>query len=225
MSDALPCEPAGRDLWRPAAPVPGPVVEKPGIGDIFRFFATARRNLLAAFDQSAYRDPIVRRRSFGVDIWIVSEPEAVKRVLLDNAGNYPKSYQQNRRLRPMVGEGLLTSEGEAWRWQRRTAAAAFQHKRILAFAPAMTQAAEDMLARWDREALPERDLADETMRLTYDVLSRTVFGRDTPTDARRMGDAFGLYFDTVGRLDLAALLNLPEWVPTAGRLKARPALR
>ncbi len=214
-----------RDRKRPVAPVLFPEPPKPGWRDIIAFFNRARRNLLTAFGELPYTQPIVRRSLLGTPIWIVSDPEAVKRILLDNVANYPKGGQQQRRLKPAVGDGLLTAGGESWRWQRRTTAPAFQHKKIVAFAPAMTAAAEEMLKAWDGDDAAERDIAPEMMRLTYDVLSRTVFGAGTRTDPKKMGEAFELYFDTVGRLDLAAFLNLPEWVPTLGRLRARPALR
>lgn len=226
MSDALaePLKPV-RDQRRPAAPVPPDEPETPRLRDIGAFFFRARNNLLTAFSKTVYRQLIVRRGFMGTPVWIVSDPEAVKRILLDHVGNYPKSVQQQRRLRPALGDGLLTAGGESWRWQRRTTSPAFQHKKIVAFAPAMTAAAADMVASWDGEAAAERDIPHDMMRLTYDVLSRTVFGEGARTDPVKMGAAFERYFDTIGRLDLAAFLNLPEWVPTVGRLKARPALR
>lgn len=215
----------GRDPKRPIAPVPPDEPDTPRLRDIGAFFLRARSNLLTAFSKTVYRQLIVRRGFMGTPIWIVSDPEASKRILLDNVNNYPKSLQQQRRLKPALGEGLLTAGGENWRWQRRTTAPAFQHKKIVAFAPAMTAAADDMLAAWDKDGATVRDIPHDMMRLTYDVLSRTVFGADARTDADKMGAAFERYFDTVGRLDLASFLNLPEWVPTIGRLKARPALK
>lgn len=227
MSEALKAEGPPRDPKRPPAPIPPiePPESKLGVGDYWRFFQNARRNLITAFSDIVYREPIVRRRFAGVDTWIVSEPEAIKRILLDNAENYPKSLQQRRRLEPALGHSILLSEGDGWRWQRRTTAPAFQHKRIIAFAPAMVKATEDMLARWAHEPAPERDIAREMMRLTYDVLSRTVFGNAAPSDVGKMGAAFELYFDTAAKLDLAAFLNLPTWVPTIGHMRAAPALR
>lgn len=225
MTEGMSALASTRDRKRPVAPQPVAEPDNPGWRDVLAFFLRARRNLLTAFGETPYRQPIVRRALLGTPVWIVSDPEAIKRILLDNVANYPKGVQQQRRLRPAVGEGLLTAQGEAWRWQRRTTAPAFQHKKIVAFAPAMVAATKDMLDGWARDGATERDLAPEMMRLTYDVLSRTVFGADARTDPVRMGEAFERYFDTVGRLDLAAFLNLPEWVPTVGRLRARPALR
>jgi len=225
MSEVLNAAALPRDPRRPIAPAPPLEPERPRIRDIAAFFFRARRNLLTAFSDLVYRQPIVRRAFMGTPVWIVSDPEAVKRILLDNVANYPKGVQQQRRLRPAVGDGLLTAGGESWRWQRRTTAPAFQHKKIVAFAPAMTAAADDMLKAWASAGAREIDLPREMMFLTYDVLSRTVFGADARTDAQKMGAAFERYFDTIGKLDLAAFLNLPEWVPTLGRLRARPALR
>lgn len=225
MSETESCPAGTRDPKRPVSPVRPVEPDRPGLRDIAAFFLRARRNLLTAFNGTIYRQLIVRRAFMGTPVWIVSDPEAAKRILLDNVANYPKGVQQQRRLRPAVGDGLLTAQGESWRWQRRTTAPAFQHRKIVAFAPAMTEAAREMLDGWAARGAGELDIAPEMMRLTYDVLSRTVFGADARTDPVRMGEAFEVYFDTVGRLDLAAFLNLPEWVPTLGRLRARPALR
>jgi cytochrome P450 len=225
MSETLQVSATPRDPRRPIAPVAPDEPEKPRLRDIGAFFIRARNNLLTAFSKTVYRQLIVRRAFMGTPVWIVSDPEAVKRILLDNVANYPKGVQQQRRLKPAVGDGLLTAGGDSWRWQRRTTAPAFQHKKIVAFAPAMTAAADDMLAVWAERGVSEIELTHEMMQLTYDVLSRTVFGAGTRTDPKKMGEAFERYFDTIGKLDLAAFLNLPEWVPTIGRLKARPALR
>lgn len=216
-----------RDPKRPPAPIPptDPPDGKVGLKDYWDFFQNARRNLLSAFTNSAYEELIIRRKLVGAESWVVSDPEAVKRVLLDNAGNYNKSQQQKRRLEPALGQSLLLADGEAWRWQRRTTAPAFQHKKIVAFAPLMTAAVDDMLARWEIEGRPERDIAQEMMRLTYDVLSRTVFGRASTLAVDRMGQALDLYLNTAGRMDVSAMLSLPLWVPTIGRLRARPALK
>jgi len=228
MSDSMQREAvAPRDPKRPPAPVPPP--EPPGgklrLRDYWTFFQNARQNLIAAFTESAYEEPIIRRDFAGTKTWVLSEPEAIKRVMLDNANNYDKSQQQKRRLEPALGQSLLLADGDTWRWQRRTTSPAFQHRKIVDFAPLMVAAADDMLSRWDKEGSAERDISQEMMRLTYDVLSRTVFGREAPLEPDRMGRAIDLYLSTAGRMDVAGMLNLPLWVPTVGRLQARPALK
>jgi cytochrome P450 len=147
-------------------------------------------------------------------------------VLVDNAGNYVKSDQSQRLLRPALGQGLVTAEGAAWRRQRRIIAPMFQARRLPDFAGPMAQAVGDMLERW--RALPDGssvDAAREMTRLAYDVISRSVFSADVQMDFTAMSKALGRYLDTMGRLGLGDVLRLPEWVPTPDRLKARPALR
>lgn len=217
--------PAARDPKRPPAPVPPKAGERKGLTGLWRFFQDVRANPIGAFAEDAYREPFFKRTLGGREIWILSDPDAVKHVMLDHVGNYPKNLQQQRRLRPALGNGLLTAESDDWRWQRRAAAPAFQMKRIAGFAPAMAGAATEMLDRWAQEGDVTRDIGAEMMRLTYDVLARTVFGRDAHIDAARMGEAMALYFETAGKTDVAAFLDLPEWVPTPNRLRARPAIR
>ena len=98
---------------------------------------TARRNPLEFIPDIAYRQPIVSGRT--VLRWhIVNHPPSLKRVFLDNVENYPKSTVTMRLLRPAIGDSLFTAEGAHWRWQRRATAPAFQHRKLLDFAPMMT---------------------------------------------------------------------------------------
>jgi cytochrome P450 len=69
------------------------------------------------------------------------------------------------------------------------------------------------------------DVADEMMRLTYDIICRTVFSGDVTMDYGRMSRAILVYLETLGRIDLLGLFGVPRWVPTPDRLRAAPALR
>ena len=217
---ALPVPFAAPDRTRPAAPVP--LAEAPGV---FRFFQLVRENPVQVFAEGAYRAPDIYRRTWLRDVLLATAPATVQRVLLDNAANYAKSDQQQARLKPALGEGLLTAEGEHWRRQRRVTAPAFQHRRLLAFGSGMTAAVDSLLARWDARPDGARiDLADEMMHLTYDIISRTIFAGSAAVDAGRMGEAIALYFETIGRLDIVSFLRLPSWVPSPEKARGRPAL-
>ncbi|MGZ5934865.1 MAG: cytochrome P450 [Rhizomicrobium sp.] len=206
---------------RPAAPVPrkNPV-------SFLRVLWELRQNPIAAFGEGAYRLPLIHLKSRIRDFLLVNEPESIKHVLLDNVGNYIKSDQVQRLTRPALGNGLLNAEGASWRFQRRTAAPMFQMRHVASFGPVMAAATADMLARWD--ALPDGtmiDAADEMMRLTYDIICRTVFSGDVTMDYGRMSKAILVYLETLGRIDMLGLLGLPRWVPTPDRVRAAPALR
>ena len=206
---------------RPAAPVPR---KRPV--SFWRVLWELRQNPIAAFGEGAYRLPLVHLKSRIRDFLLVNDPDAIRHVLLDNAVNYVRSDQFQRLTRPALGNGLLNAEGASWRFQRRTAAPMFQMRHVTSFAPTMAAATADMLARWDRLADGAAiDAARELMRLTYEIISRTVFSGDVTMDFERMSEALLTYLETLGRIDLLGLLGLPQWVPTPDRLRAAPALR
>src|SRR6185437_6053611 len=155
---------------RPAAPVPREVPVS-----FLRVLWELRQNSIAAFGARAYSLPLVHLKSRIRDFLLVNEPTAIKHVLLDNVGNYIKSDQVQRLTKPALGNGLLNAEGPSWRFQRRTAAPMFQLRHVESFAPAMSAAAAGMLSRWDTLCDGATiDVADEMMRLAYDIISRTV---------------------------------------------------
>ena len=71
------------------------------------------------------KGPLCYTRLLGKRIYFVNDAEYVKRILLDNLANYPKSVSYRNNLRPFLGDGLLISEGDFWKRQRRLAQPAF----------------------------------------------------------------------------------------------------
>src|SRR6202012_807052 len=157
--------------FRPAAPTPHP--KKIGFA---RYMMEVGKNPLGAFAEEAFEQRYIYAELLHLKSILVNDPESVKRVLLDNAANYPKSTQFIKMIVPALGNSMLTTEGAEWRFQRRTAAPMCQMRHIGELAPGMVAAANDMLARW--RGLEEVDIAQEMMRLTYDVISRTMFSND-----------------------------------------------
>ena len=205
---------------RPAAPRPHP--ERLGLFETIR---ALRKNPITAFPEEAYQAPILevgRLRS----VVLVNDPDEIEHVLVGNAGNYRKSVQQQRRLQPALGDGLLTAEGAAWQAARRIASPLFNPKSIALLFDDMQEAAAVMRDRWLDRTVPGRplDLAAEFQRLTYEMVSRTVFSGALDQDRVRVHANMAIYFETFGRIDLASLFNLPAWVPTPAALRARPAL-
>ena len=108
---------------------------------ILQSIRAARRNVLEIIPELAYRQPMLSGR-MGSRWHMVQNPGALRRVLLDNVENYPKSEVMLRMLRPAVGDSLFTSEGDSWRWQRRAVAPVFAQRNVTALAPVMTATAE-----------------------------------------------------------------------------------
>jgi len=206
---------------RPPAPTPS---DAP-LG-LLPLLAVLTRNPLNAWAKVHFEQPIVRGGLPFMPAVVVSEPDAIQHVLLDNAANYRKDDLLLRILSPGLSNGLLTVEGQQWRKQRRVAAPMFARKAIQAFAPAMVAATEDLVARWAQ--LPDEsviDVAEEMTKLTLDVLSRTIFSRGLGRDSERFRSAMRTYFDTIGKIDPFDALGLPEFLPRPTQWRAKGALR
>jgi cytochrome P450 len=204
-------------------PAPAPLAQPLGAIALLR---TLRDNPLEAWTHAFFEQPIVTMRlPFGA-VATVSEPAAIRRVLLDNAANYRKDTLQRRIVSAGLAHGLLMAEQDQWRFQRRTLAPLFARKAVIGFAPIMLRAAEEMAARWEAADEDETvDVAAEATRLTLEVLRQTIFSDGLGRDTEDFQDAMRCYFDTIGQIDPFDLINLPDMIPRFTRWKVRPALR
>ena len=147
---------------------------------LFQMLSVSQDNGLAGFPRAAYEEPIYELKSVFGSVFVISDPVGIKRVLLDNVANYPKGAEEARILGAAFGDGLLTSDGDKWRRHRRIMAPSFDHRSILAYAPAMVEATSRFLETWDRLA-PDAvvDVDADMTTLTLDIISRTMFSADS----------------------------------------------
>jgi cytochrome P450 len=124
-------------------------------------------------------------------------------------------------LKPLLGNGLLTSEHEAWRRQRKLAAPAFQHRRIAAYAQAMAEQAERAQQGWADGA--QIDVASEMMRLTLGIVGKTLFDADVGGEADQVRAALTTALHYVDAQTSTALPTPPNW-PTPRNLRNRRAI-
>ena len=99
-----------------------------------------RESPIGSWGQRAYEDDIVQGRFFGRSTFILNTPDAIRHVLVDNYENYTRTPASFRVLRPLVGNGLLTADGRAWKHQRRTLAPAFTPRAVMPLVPHMIAA-------------------------------------------------------------------------------------
>jgi cytochrome P450 len=197
------------------APVP-PATPLP----LLRWMNVMRDNTLASFSQQAYEQDIVERKLLGTHIFIVSEPAAIKRVLIDNVANYNKTEMTRRILEPGLGKGLITLEGDTWKAHRRTMAPAFDLRSVASYTPIMTAAAEELLAQWrSLDANASIDVADDMMEVTLRIISRTMFSTDSEDIMNIMGHAAGRYQQTV-RPNMLDLFGVPDRIAGWSRRRA-----
>ncbi len=194
--------------------------------NLFALLAVLGNNPLKAWTKAHFEQTLVHGGLPFMPAVVLNDPEGIQHVLLDNVANYRKDDLLLRILSPGLDNGLLTVEGEQWRRQRRALAPLFARKTIHGFAPAMTAAADALVARWSR--LPDGstvDIAKDVTLVTLDVLQRTIFSQGIERDTEEFRAAMRRYFDTIGRIDPFDVLGLPQFLPRPTRWRARAALR
>lgn len=183
-----------------------------------------RRNPIEVFQRAAaVGADVVRIPVASKNVFLVQRPEHVKYILQEGHKHFSKQTRGYAALRLVLGNGLVTSEGDFWLRQRRLSQPAFHRQRIANFANDMVRLTGEMLQRWDATARGDAtvDLADEMMALTLRVVGWTLLstevGPDSPKVSRALGD---LLHQVI--LRTTAVLPLPLWVPTpANRVLAR----
>ncbi|HEX2178184.1 MAG TPA: cytochrome P450, partial [Actinomycetota bacterium] len=110
----------------------------------------------------------------------IAHPDGVQHVLAGGAAHYAKQDAAYREIRALVGNGLLTSEGETWRRQKRFIQPLFTHSRVASYVGMMSQESADLVARWNelRSADGTVDLHREMTRFSLRVVCRALFGTD-----------------------------------------------
>lgn len=128
---------------------------------------------------------------------LVSHPDSVREVLVGKQRAFAKgrALQVARRV---IGNGLLTSEGELHRRQRRLMQPLFAHRHVGAYAAAMTACADALQARWRPGEV--RDIHAEMARLTLTIVGRTLFDADVEGEAHEIGEALTVSLEAVNRL-------------------------
>lgn len=171
------------------------------------------------FDNMRKHDGIFEITALIVKVLAVYKPEYIKYVLQDNNRNYTKSIAYDVALSRLLGKGLLTSEGDFWRKQRRMAQPGFHRERLNKMLDIMVACTEETIA--DLKEIPigeTTNIAKHMMALTLTVVAKAMFGSDVPDHV----------VETVGReIDISneyAIQNLrkpvrlPNWVPTPRNL-------
>jgi cytochrome P450 len=152
---------------------------------------------------------VVFFRFLGVPACFVNRPEFIESVLVTQSNNFVKS-KDYRAMRRVLGNGLLLSEGEFWRRQRKLIQPAFHQARIAAYAEIMVGYTQRMLASWsDGQSL---DIHEAMMRLTLGIVAKTLFDADVSHEAEEVDAALTVLMGKLLRQAGMALL-LPAWVP------------
>jgi cytochrome P450 len=182
-----------------------------------------RRDPLGMFERCAREQGDFARIRFGLSrVAILSHPSLVEEVLVTRNAAFRKN-PATRRLGTVIGGGLLSSDGDAWRRQRRITQPAFHRARVNATADTIVDCARHHFERW--QAGETLEVHQEMMELTLRIACKTLFGAEVASDVQIVRDAttvIGAHYQSRLR---SMLFLLPDEVPTPGNLRLRRAVR
>jgi cytochrome P450 len=154
---------------------------------------------------------IARLRIGLIPATVLSGADLCHEVLTEKPEAFIKGFGLSMFARPLLGDGLLTSEGDVHKKNRRLVAPAFVHSRIAGYASIIAECVEAHVTRLAK--LSEADLSVEMMRLTLDVVARTLFGAELGTDLDAIGAAFTDMLEHVNA-EILSVVPMPPVVPT-----------
>ncbi|OJJ23004.1 hypothetical protein BKI52_01225 [marine bacterium AO1-C] len=154
-----------------------------------------------------------------------AKPEYTKYILQDNNKNYIKGKAFDL-LRALLGNGILTSEGDFWRKQRRMAQPAFHKARLAGMTQSMLQVIDTFLTEWEQKYKPgdRINVSEEFNHLTLKIVAKALFESEVSDDIYKVG---GYLFDGMERLMMRLRNPLipPRWIPTPGNIKEKKTLQ
>jgi cytochrome P450 len=186
---------------------------------------TLRSNALECWTRAHFEEPVVLGGFPLAPVVVVSDPAAVRQILIEDQTTYNKSTLERRVLSARLRNGLVAVDGDQWQRLRRTLAPMFARKTIEGFAPEIGEAANSLIARWERMPGGSAiEVKEEMLQFAMDLLLRWIFveGIGNPEAVRAATTRF---YWTCGTLDPFDIIGLPDFVPRFTRLRGRPIMR
>ena len=157
--------------------------------------------------------------------FLVSDPERIRHVLLENASQYDKDTPAFRAVRVALGNGLLTSSGEFWKRQRRIAQPAFHGENLKRFAPIFSRLADQCADQWEatHRAGQPVDAGTDMMKATLSGVAEALFGEDLSAQAAEINRVFPTILQELAHRARSPI-PLPLWIPSPGNRQLHAAL-
>lgn len=166
------------------------------------------------------RNGAARLRAVSANLVLITDPELITKILLDRDEAFIKD-QFTRDLDILLGQGLLTAEGELWKRQRKLIAPSLQPRQIAAYAASMARIAEAGAARLP--ANKSVDVHHELMQMTLDIVVETLFGAQLKGEHEEVGRWLELVMEDYARWVRSLARLLPRWFPNRRLARIRRA--
>lgn len=208
----------------PPAPIPAPKhPENWSFLENIDSLMAMSRNPVTATTEASMTLHDVQVRGMGQEMMVVSSPQAIRHIFIENAKNYRLHPIRQALLQPILQDGLLTAEGEDWKFARRALSPVFIPRRIDNFARSMQRVSERMMV----ECFPENgivDIAESYLKLAYGVLSETLFSGEIDGHSDEAMRDISQFLNILGKADPLDILMLPKWVPRLTKIGGRKAV-
>jgi cytochrome P450 len=190
------------------------------------FLGAMISNPISAWPRQVCEDSAFVQKIGRQTVAFISDPELLKVIFAADEERFGKNPIERRVFCPLMGEGILTSEDERWRWQRRTVAPLFRPADLLVNVPDMTAAAQRVVARWRDAGDTSQQPIDPAMkRATFEVVAEALLIGDENVDMEAIERWTSTYLASSSWEMVYALLHLPAWVPHPHKRTASKAAR
>jgi cytochrome P450 len=188
------------------------------IGGNLRQFRTELLDFL--LDTAREYGPLASFRVGPRRLFLASGPDLIEQVLVTDAKHYIKHFGA-RAFKPVLGNGLVTSEGALWQRQRKLIQPTFMKTRVRSYARVMAELTNRMLDSWSSGKSVR--INEEFEALTSKIALKTLFDLDDPGDRERFSGALKVAFNLM-TARLRRTFKLPLWVPTPANLDLQRAM-
>lgn len=155
-------------------------------------------------------------------LYLVNHPDLVREVLITQAKTFCKLEKHTRVLKQFAGDGLLASEGELWKRQRRLVQPAFAARRMTHYAQVVVDHTRRMLDGWQSGAL--HNMPEEMRLLTLAIIAKALFDVELTGQAARLSEVSQILTQATLR-EVSSFFTLPDWLPLPGKRRKRWALQ
>lgn len=194
-------------------------------------FLLKRRSWLDGLYAKSYKMRAGRVKMPGFDLFVVNDPKEVRKIMVDNVKEFPKSDMLHELLKPLLGVSIFTTNGEVWKKQRELLRPSFEMTRISKVFDLMSNAAADMMERFRKYPNGSIVEVDEHMTfVTADVIFRTIMSSKLDEiKGKVILNAFVTFQEETARTAIRKFFCLPDWLSNIlgenKRMKAGAVIR
>ncbi len=162
---------------------------------------------------------ITHIKALHLNIVFVTDPKYIRFVLQTNQKHYVKSAIYNK-LKLILGDGLVTSEGDLWKRQRKLIQPSFHKQTIYNLFDTMLGSTNEMMEEWKEVVKKDGklDFSEEMMKVTLDIISKTMLGAEVKSDAKIVRNSLHFIGNQVN-VKTKRLIDFPLWIPTSSNVK------